>query len=100
MNQTEKKRAAADLKRAHESYYLALDGLIEIGDKYPALAFYLGRFIESIDGGDDMLGGIDEVTEYLRDGIDSDDKYAEHYLLGWNKWRRRKNKTYNQHFRK
>ena len=96
MKQNDSDKAAGELESAANSYYRAAENLREIGIKFPELECYVTGYIFSIHDGDPELGGIYQVTEFLRFGkderfglegwgIDPDDNYAEHYLLRWNR---------------
>ena len=97
MKQELRDKAANELEGAANSYYEAVENLREIGNKFPELEAFVLEYIFSIHDGDPELGGIDQVVEFLKHGIDdrfgmegwwginADDNYAEHYLLRWNR---------------
>ena len=98
MKQEQRDKAANELESAANSYYEAVENLREIGNKFPELEAFVTDCIFSGHIGDTQLGGIDQVIEFLKHGIDDrfglegwgidpDDNYAEHYLLRWNRER-------------
>ena len=85
MNVLEKKFAAHALEFWSTFLVHGIENFREIGEVYPDLEHYVTQYIHSIYDGEPQLDGIEEVVEFLRHGADSDDKHAEHYLLGWTK---------------
>ena len=96
MKQEQRDKAANELESAANYYYEAVENLREIGNKFPELEAFVTEYIFSFHDGDPQLGGIEQVIEFLKHGIDDrfglegwgidpDDNYAEHFLLRWNR---------------
>lgn len=85
MNQFSKKSAANQLEFAANLYYFAIEKLREVEEKFLKLHYFINSYIDSIHEGEPQLGGVTEVIEFLRHGIDDDEHFAEDYLLGWKK---------------
>ena len=85
MDKFSRQSAAYDLEFAAEMHGLAIKKLEEVAMRFPELKYFVTEYIQSISEGEPQLGGITVVAEFLRNGRDSVDHFAEGYLLGWKK---------------
>ena len=85
MDKFPRQSAAQQLEFAADLHELAIEKLEEVAKRFPELKYFVTEYIRSINEGEPQLGGIAEVTEFLRYGHDNTDYFAEGYLLGWKK---------------